>query len=156
MMLRLLLVGAAASSAAAAGATPLGEHLPLAVTTIDARLVEPGVYEFDKNIASTSSTAGVLDDDAHFLKDLTVTVKDGVNIFRGTAVADLGAAIDEVARQRGAKHCMFYVHGFTNAPGVVFDAVKEMNKCERCAESWDRVIPKVDGRAGTTREKTSS
>ena len=107
------------------GATPLGANLPLVITTIDARPVEgePGVYDFDKNIVGDAA-----DDDAHFFKDVTKREEKGVNIYRGTEVQNAGAAIDEIARKRGAKHCMMYVHGFTNTPSVVFDAVEAMNE----------------------------
>ena len=110
-------------SRAAAIETDIG--IPLVITTIQARPVagEPGKWEFDKNIVGEQN-----DTDALFLKDVTKREVDGVMVYTGTAVSDMGAEIDAVAKKRGASHCLLCVHGYTNTPGSVFDLVRTMNQ----------------------------
>lgn len=116
---------AALSAQAAAKNTDMSKDIPLVITTIDAIPVEgePGRWEFDKNIVGKRN-----DSDALFLKDVTKIELGGEIRYRGTAVADMGAEIDKVARERGASHCLIYVHGWTNTPSVVFGAVGPMNQ----------------------------
>ena len=110
-------------SRAAAIETDIG--IPLVITTIQARPVagEPGKWEFDKNIVGERNDA-----DALFLKDVTKREVDGVMVYTGTAVSNMGAEIDAVAKKRGASHCLLCVHGYTNTPGSVFDLVRTMNQ----------------------------
>jgi len=92
----------------------------------DGKRVEAMDFEFDKNIKGDENN-----DDAHFLVDVSVDKKEGrsYNVFEGRDIVGGGIAtqIDKVAKERGATHCMLYVHGFMCQPQVQIQAAMEVN-----------------------------
>ena len=96
------------------------ENCPLVITTIDCRPKDKKTYEFDYKIAGNPQ-----DKDALFLKDIRESTKkeessgffscggSTYKVYEGTKVEsdDLGKVIGEVAKQRGASHCILYAHG---------------------------------------------
>jgi hypothetical protein len=110
------------------------EKIPLVITTIDARQLDTGRWQFDKNIPGNPN-----DDKALFLKDVTVrnVTETGFwgrlwrkkyKVYEGTEVSNVAAEIDRVATAHHAEHCLLYVHGFTNTPSEVVDAVQTINR----------------------------
>ena len=96
------------------------EDCPLVITTIECRPKDKKTYEFDYKIAGNPQ-----DKDALFLKDIRESTKkeessgffscggSTYKVYEGTKVEsdDLGKVIGEVAKQRGASHCILYAHG---------------------------------------------
>ena len=97
------------------------ELCPIVITTIAAAPTQNKdadgnvIYEFDRTQAESDPN----NDKAHFFTDVGVARKGGGwfshNVFEGTDVKGLGIRdqIDAVAKERGATHCMLYVHGYT-------------------------------------------
>mmetsp|Transcript_25872 Transcript_25872/g.77931 ORF Transcript_25872/g.77931 Transcript_25872/m.77931 type:complete len:316 (-) Transcript_25872:163-1110(-) len=101
---------------------------PLAITTIDVKELGDGKVSFSKESVGDKNNVS-----AQIMKNVVLASAEDASlpIYEATEVADAAAfrrLIEAEAKDRGATHCMLYIHGFTNTPGVVFEAAKDMNK----------------------------